>query len=90
MDNFNKLQMRVDHMYIGDFLNKIRWDKNLKPEEHVIVYFDRIAEKTFEVPFTSISRKGNFFTIKQGKVETSIPLHRIRQVKRNGKVVWER
>ncbi len=48
-------------MYIGDLLNKIRWDKNLKPEEYVIVYFDRISMRNFEVAFKSISREGNFF-----------------------------
>jgi len=77
-------------MYIGDLLNKIRWDKNLNPEEYAIVYFDRIAEKSFEVQFTSISRHGNFFVIKRGQQEINIPLHRIRQIKRNGKVIWER
>jgi len=82
--------MHASFMYIGDLLNKIRWDKNLKPEEYAIVYFDRIAEKTFEVAFAAISRRGNFFVVKRGNLETNIPLHRIRQVKRNGKVIWER
>lgn len=77
-------------MYIGDLLNKIRWDKNLKPEEYTIIYFDRIKEARFEVPFTVMGRIGNFFkVIKDGK-EVMIPLHRIRQVKRNGKLIWER
>jgi uncharacterized protein (UPF0248 family) len=76
-------------MYIGDLLNKIRWDKNVKPEEYNIVYFDRIAERSFEVPFTSLSRRGNFFVLSVDGRETNIPLHRIRQVKRKGKVVWE-
>lgn len=77
-------------MYIGDMLNKIRWDKKLKPEEYIIVYFDRIAEKRFEVPFTAMGREGNFFTVEIDGRKTMIPLHRIRQVKRDGKVVWER
>lgn len=77
-------------MYIGDLLNKIRWDKNLKPEEYTIVYFDRIEEARFEVPFKSIARQGNFFVITKDGKETMIPLHRIRQVKRNGKLIWER
>lgn len=76
--------------YIGDFLNRIRWDKKLKPEEYVLVFFDRIEEKNFEIPFTSISRKGNFITMLKNGKEYHIPLHRIRQVKRKGKVVWER
>ena len=77
-------------MYIGDLLNKIRWDKNLKPEEYTIVYFDRISEGRFEVQFISISREGNFFIVIRKGEEVNIPLHRIRQVKRNGKVIWER
>ena len=76
--------------YVGDLLNRLRWDKNLKPQEYVLVYIDRIEEKNYEIPLTAIARKGNFIMIlKQGK-EQSIPLHRIRQVKRNGKVIWER
>jgi len=77
-------------MYIGDLLNKIRWDKNSKPEEYMIVYFDRMAGKSYEVAFTAIGREGNFFTITINGRKTSIPLHRIRQVKRNGKAIWER
>ena len=77
-------------MYIGDLLNKIRWDKRLKAEEYTLIYFDRIAEKSFEAPFNAISRSGNFMIIKRNGQDASIPLHRIREVRRNGKVVWER
>lgn len=77
-------------MYIGDFLNKLRWDKNLKAEEYTIVYFDRIAEKSFEVLFTEIGRESNFMLIRRNNQEVHIPLHRIREVRRNGNVVWER
>jgi uncharacterized protein (UPF0248 family) len=77
-------------MYIGDLLNKIRWDKTSKPEEYMLVYFDRMAGKSYEVAFTAIGREGNFFTIMVNGQKTSIPIHRIRQVKKQGKVVWER
>jgi len=77
-------------MYIGDLLNKLRWDKNLKPKEYSLVYFDRVLRKEFEIPFTSIGRKGNFFSINLGDREVMVPLHRINKVKRSGKVVWER
>jgi uncharacterized protein (UPF0248 family) len=76
--------------YIGDLLNKIRWDKKVNPEEYTLLYFDRIDEKLYEVSFTAIARKGNFITILKDGKEYSVPLHRIRQVKRNGKLVWER
>lgn len=77
-------------MYIGDLLNNIRWDKNVNPKEYSIIYFDRIGVKYYEIPFMSISRKGNFIIIKENGNDVSIPLHRIKQVKRNGKLVWER
>jgi len=77
-------------VYIGDLLNKIRFDKNLKPEEFSIVYYDRIQQKTFEIPFISLSRSGNFIVTKINNRETMIPLHRIREVRRNGKVFWSR
>ncbi len=77
-------------IYIGDLLNQIRWDKKFKPEEFLIVYFDRIHQKTFEIPFISIGRSGNFFTVKSKVGESYIPLHRIKEVKRDGKVIWKR
>lgn len=77
-------------MYIGDLLNKLRWDKNLKPKEYTLVYFDRVLRKEFEIPFTSIGRKANFFIINLGDREVMVPLHRINKVKRSGKVIWER
>ena len=77
-------------IYIGDFLNNIRWDKRLKPEEYTLVYFDRIEEKRYEVAFTAIGRRGNFFTVVRNGREVSIPVHRIGQIKKKGKVVWDR
>ena len=76
-------------VYIGDLLNKLRFDKQFNPEEYTLVYFDRLEEKTFEVKFTHISRKGNFITVLKNGKEYSIPLHRVRQVKKLGKIVWE-
>tara|TARA_Y100000310_G_scaffold334233_1_gene413542 strand:- start:73204 stop:73440 length:237 start_codon:yes stop_codon:yes gene_type:complete len=75
--------------YIGTILNEIRFDKTAKPEEYTITYFDRIAEKTEEVKFISIGRKGNFITVLKDGKEYSVPLHRIRKIKKKGKVIWE-
>ena len=75
--------------YIGEVLNKIRFDTTVKPEEYTIVYFDRMAEKTEEVKFISIGRKGNFITVLKDGKDYSVPLHRIRKIKKKGKVIWE-
>ena len=77
-------------MYIGDLLNKIRWDKTADPKEYTLVYFDRIQRETYEVNFTEIGRDGAFFIVKRDGQKTSIPVHRIKQVKRKGKVIWAR
>ena len=67
--------------YIGEVLNKIRFDTTVKPEEYTIVYFDRMAEKTEEVKFISIGRKGNFITVlKDGKVITASNIFSILEV----------
>lgn len=77
-------------MYIGDLLNKIRWDPKENPQDYTIIYFDRMLEKRIEIPFTSISRAGTFMIIKQDNKDTHIPLHRIREIRKKGKIIWER
>lgn len=77
-------------IYIGDLLNKIKWDNKENPKDYVIVYYDRLSNKNFEVPFMSIGRDGMFFTTVVNGQQVSIPLHRIKQVKKKGLVIWER
>ncbi|MBN2013745.1 MAG: DUF504 domain-containing protein [Candidatus Altiarchaeota archaeon] len=67
-----------------DALNRIRWDRKLKPEEYSIMYLDR--GKLREVRFTEIQLQGDFFQ----SAENQIPMHRIRKILRKGNVVWEK
>ncbi len=71
---------------IKDFLNKIIWDSREKPEEYIVVYFDRIEKKNIEVKFNDLMLSGDFLIVD----EASIPLHRVREVRKKGKVVWKR
>jgi uncharacterized protein (UPF0248 family) len=76
---------------IIDLLNKIRWDKREKPEDYAIFYFDRISKKLVKVPFELIKRiEGSFMVVDRNSEEVEIPLHRIKQVKKKGVVVWKR
>ena len=76
---------------IKDLLNQIRWDKRKKPEEYSVHYFDRVKKGLMEIKYNGIKRlEGTFMVIEKNSEETSIPLHRVRQVRRNGKLVWER
>ena len=76
---------------IKALLSKIKWDRNLNPEDFSLNYLDRISKTLKRIRFSDIQRvEGNFIIItKQGK-EINIPMHRIRRVKEKGAVVWQR
>lgn len=76
---------------IRDLLNKIKWDKKENPKDYVLFYYDRIEDKFKEIKFAEIkSLSRNFLQIEINGRETDIPLHRIKKVKKNRNVVWER
>ena len=68
-------------------LNKIKWDKRENPKDYSLFYFDRIKNKLVEIPYESIEIDGDFIITIDGK---TIPMHRIKQIKKNNKLVWER
>ncbi len=78
-------------MRIIDLLNKIKWDKNLNKDDFSVVYFDRINKNKIEIAFVNIKNiEGNFMVVKRDEEEVNIPLHRIKQIKQKGNVIWER
>ena len=73
-------------IYILDLLNKIKWDKNLNPNEYSIIYLDFNKKK--EILYIEIKEFNNLtLVLKDG---TEIPLHRIREIKKSGKIIWKR
>ncbi len=76
---------------ITNIINRIKWDKREDPSDYVIGYEDRVSKKVIEVKFTEIKRiEDNFMVLERNMEEVSIPLHRIRVVKKKGNAVWER
>ena len=76
---------------ISSIINKIKWDKNENPEDYDIGYEDRIAKKIVEIKFSEIKRVDEgFMVLERDMEEVNIPLHRIRIVRKKGKIVWER
>ena len=76
---------------IINLLNKIKWDKNLNPEEYSIFYLDRITKGLIEIRYNDIKKiEKNFIILEKNNEEVNIPLHRIRRVERKGRLVWER
>jgi uncharacterized protein (UPF0248 family) len=82
-------------MPIQKLLNRIRWDKEFAKGEFVIGYYDRIKNEIVTVPlktvdFTEGDRYFAFqFLDEEGEGHT-VPFHRIREVRKDGELIWRR
>lgn len=71
---------------IKEFLNKIKWSGKFKPEELTVHYLDRIQNKLIEIDYKDLKIKGDFIILE----DTQIPLHRIKEIRKKGEIVWRR
>ncbi len=70
-----------------EILNKIKWDKNLNKEDYSIYYLDNIAKKLISISFNEIKEISKNFIILEDK---EIPIHRIKEIRKQGKLIWKR
>jgi uncharacterized protein (UPF0248 family) len=79
---------------IHELLNRIRWDKDFGKGSFEIGYFDRSEGNIIVVPFEEVYfKKGDqlSFEVIDPEGEThSVPFHRIKQIYKNGKLIWHR
>ncbi len=79
---------------IHELLNRVRWDHDFGKGEFIISYYDRHTGENLQVPFTelSFSEDDHFgFTLVDNESEVHhIPYHRVREVYRNGELIWHR
>ncbi len=79
---------------IHELLNRIRWDEAYGKADFVIGYYDRMEDRILTVPLQELYFDSedhfDFQLLDAEGVTHTIPLHRIRQVFRNGELVWER
>lgn len=79
---------------IHELLNRIKWDDEFGQAEFIIGYHDRFEDDIIMVPLKELSfdREDHFdFELIDDMGEThTIPLHRIREVYRNGRLIWRR
>jgi len=79
---------------IDALLARIRWDPTFGHGEFAVGYWDRIRRSLIVVPLAAL-RFGEdgaegFEVVDDSGQVCSVPLHRIRQVLRDGQVIWER
>jgi uncharacterized protein (UPF0248 family) len=79
---------------IKDLLSRIRWDPAFGDARFTIGYQDRTKDRIVLVPFRELSFPADspalFELIDDEGCLHSIPLHRVRQVFRDGELIWER
>ena len=80
---------------IQDVLNRIRWDPDFAQGEFTIAYYDRIKKDLVTVPlkatqFTQGDRYFAFQFLDDEGEGHSVPFHRIREVRKDGEVIWQR
>lgn len=79
---------------IQDLLHRIRWDPEFGRGEYVLGYYDRVARRVTRVPLRRIRlEKGEHFAfeaIEDDGSAHSVPLHRVRELWRDGELIWKR
>jgi uncharacterized protein (UPF0248 family) len=79
---------------IHELLNRIRWDEDFGKAEFVIGYFDRVEDRIINTSMKKIYFEPDdhfsFYLVDENGEAHSVPLHRIRDVYRNGERIWHR
>jgi len=79
---------------IRELLNRIRWDREFAKASFEIAYLDRLENRIIHVSLASVRfQSGNSFSFQlddESGEPVSIPLHRIREVYRDGVSIWRR
>ena len=79
---------------IHELLSRIRWDRQFGEGDFVIGYYDRVEDAVIRVPMRELFfQPDNHFAFDLIDLDGalhSVPLHRIREVYKNGKLIWHR
>ena len=79
---------------IHDIIHRIIWDADYGNADFVIGYYDRVFKRIVRVSFERIRlERGQHFgfdLIGSDGEARMVPFHRVREVVRNGVVVWRR
>ena len=79
---------------IHELLSRIRWDAHFAASPFGIGYWDRVAGTVLHADLREIAwdlDNPTFFDLVDAEgVAHSIPFHRVREVWRDGKLIWQR
>jgi uncharacterized protein (UPF0248 family) len=80
---------------IHQLLSRIRWDREFARGEFSIGYYDRVSDAIITVPLAAVQflEGDHYFAFRVFNADGeghSVPFHRIREVHRDGKLIWQR
>jgi uncharacterized protein (UPF0248 family) len=79
---------------IQDLLNRVRWDPEFGKAEFVVGYYDRVEGRIVRIPLRRIRFDTrdhfSFEAIEDDGSIHAVPLHRVREVWRDGELIWQR
>ncbi len=79
---------------IHQLLNRIRWDKEFAQGRFEIGYWDRVTGEVQRVALKEISfpeeERRSFELVDESGEPRRIPFHRVREVFKNGELIWRR
>lgn len=79
---------------LHELLSRIRWDVEFGAARFVLGYYDRVAGRIVRIDLREVSRDAanrSMLDLIDGDGHArSIPLHRVKEVLRNGKLIWRR
>ena len=79
---------------IQELLHRIKWDSEFGRAAFEVGYVDRVAGGTVRVPFSDVRLERGLLVVVNAFDENgshaAIPLHRVREVWRDGRLIWQR
>jgi uncharacterized protein (UPF0248 family) len=79
---------------IHELLSRIRWDKEFGQGRFEIGYFDRFEKAVHRVALQEVAfpedGRHSFEVVDESGLTRRIPFHRVREVVKDGEVIWKR
>lgn len=79
---------------VRELLSRIRWDPEFGRGSFTIGYYDRVRKGIVKVSLTQIGfdtkARSWIETVEEDGSSHEVPLHRIREVYRDGVLIWKR
>lgn len=77
---------------IKQILDRIRWDPEFGRGEFELGYYDRVVRRVLRIPLREVApdEAGFFAFVDDNGERRSVPLHRIKELYKDGELIWLR